>query len=120
MHVVPLCKSHDAPVAHSCSTKWVFCVLQKYLEYLPFLLGGADPVHLNRTCDQPMSHFPPMSHHAARVHEAVTPRNLAGGPFFFASGVLYCIEFTGPNIIKGMARHFACSFCLTYVCGSVR
>lgn len=35
----------------------------KYLEYLPFLLGG---------------------------------------PFFFASGVLYCLEFTGPNIIKGM------------------
>jgi hypothetical protein len=26
---------------------------------------------------------------------------LLGGPFFFASGVLYCVEFTGPNVLKG-------------------
>lgn len=29
---------------------------------------------------------------------------LLGGPFFFASGVLYCIEFSGPNLLKGESR----------------
>lgn len=51
--------------------------------------------------------------HSARSKAAIilvrpdTSVSCAGGPFFFASGVLYCVEFTGPNILKGGSAAYA-------------